>query len=85
MSTRHTWPHMVEAGYCCLDGSQYADGNARTERTCIACGLVKVTVHPPHGLPWREWRTAAGKVWRGDATPPCLSQRAEPAEVGAVA
>lgn len=54
------------------DGVCVGDHLDRTERSCALCGLVKVTVHPPQGFPWREWRTRDGKVWRGDATPPCL-------------
>lgn len=48
------------------------DGNDRTERTCLHCGMVKITVHPPQGFPWHEWRTATGAVWQGDSTPPCV-------------
>lgn len=47
------------------------DGNERTERGCGLCGIVKITVHPPHGLPWREWRTAKGEQLKQTATPKC--------------
>ncbi len=47
------------------------DGNERTERGCPLCGLVKITVHAPHGLPWREWRRRNGERIYGQATPPC--------------
>lgn len=47
------------------------DRNERTERGCPQCGLVKITVHPPHGLPWREWRTANGERLIQARTPPC--------------
>lgn len=53
--------------------SEAVDGNGRTERRCVRCGMVKITVHPPQGLPWREWRTAAGERWQGHLTPPCLA------------
>jgi len=53
---------------------QFPDGNARTLRTCSQCDMVKVTVHPPHGNAWREWRTKDGKVWVGELTPPCLTE-----------
>jgi hypothetical protein len=76
-STRHRWNAIdvrrVPACDC-------ADGNDRTERTCAICGMVKVTVHPPHGDAWREWRTKAGAVWQGTSTPPCV-HAAEPVEV----
>jgi hypothetical protein len=57
-----------------LDGHESPDGNSRTERPCGNCGLVKITVHPPHGNSWREWRTKGGQVYVGDATPPCLGE-----------
>lgn len=47
--------------------------HAQTERTCLNCGAVKVTVHAPDGGCWREWRTSADAeqvatgVW-----PPCV-------------
>lgn len=43
-----------------------------TERVCAFCDLVKITIHPPQGIPWRAWRTKEGKRWEGSATPPCL-------------
>lgn len=50
----------------------------RTLRHCRnGCGVVKITVHPPHGFPWTEF-------WRGtdrietEGTPAC-----EPVRVGA--
>jgi hypothetical protein len=48
------------------------DGNERTDRVCSLCSMVKITVHPGRGFPWRAWRTKDGKLWVGDATPPCL-------------
>lgn len=49
-----------------------ADGNERTEKPCLHCGLVKITVHPPYGRPWHEWRTRENAVYVGEATPPCV-------------
>lgn len=49
-------------------------GCQETHRTCELCRLVKITVHPPQGNPWRAWRTADGNPWQGDATPPCLDR-----------
>lgn len=65
ITRRHSWINEHWVAEC-------ADGNARTERECAHCHLMKITVHPPHGLPWREWRTKNGEVWQGTATPPCL-------------
>lgn len=45
------------------------DGNERTERQCAFCGLFRITVHPPHGLAWREWRTKDGRQLIGGNTP----------------
>ena len=66
---KHKWDRDHERR---LDGSTFADGNARTERDCIHCAMTKITVHPVQGLPWREWRTKNGDLWVGTATPPCL-------------
>ncbi|HLH95031.1 MAG TPA: hypothetical protein VKW08_07925 [Xanthobacteraceae bacterium] len=49
----------------------------RTERTCAHCGLVKITMHPPHGLPWREWRHRNGASIPLTNTPPCLAAAEE--------
>jgi hypothetical protein len=54
----------------------------QTERSCIRCKLVKITVHPTTGNAWREWR------W-GDSTheqfidpiePECTATHSEAAE-----
>jgi hypothetical protein len=44
------------------------------ERACLnGCGVVRITVHPPQGFPWVEWRTGdpgqSQQRWSG--TPPC--------------
>ncbi|MPZ58455.1 MAG: hypothetical protein GEU91_18575 [Rhizobiales bacterium] len=66
---KHRWE-----GHRWIHGHDSPDGCSRTERTCVLCTMVKITVHPPQGLPWREWRTFDGKVWHGTATPPCLDR-----------
>ena len=73
-SVRHSWN---AADPVRRSGVDSIDGNDRTEKTCPACGLVKITVHPARGLPWREWRTKEGKGWVGDSTPPCVEAKAE--------
>jgi hypothetical protein len=68
----HTWPRTKDdPNY--RKAFDCPDGNERTERTCARCGLVKITVHPPRGLAWREWRTPEGQTMQLDATPPCLA------------
>lgn len=52
-----------------IPASDSPDGNERTEKTCPFCLLVKITVHPPRGLPWREWRTKDGRQLIGGNTP----------------
>lgn len=56
-----------------IPASESHDGNERTERACERCGLVKITVHPPYGFPFRQWRTVAGEKWQGELTPPCIA------------
>lgn len=41
----------------------------RWEKTCPFCLLTKITVHPPRGLPWREWRTKDGRHLIGTNVP----------------
>ncbi len=67
----HKWDRDHEKHIAACDS---IDGNERTERECQHCGMWKITVHPPHGLPWREWRTKNGDRWWGQATPPCLDE-----------
>jgi hypothetical protein len=67
---RHNWVDGTERRIPACDSS---DGNDRTEKTCAACSLVKVTIHYPNSsFPGREWITASGEKWVGDATPPCI-------------
>lgn len=50
--------------------SDSGDGNERNERACQACGLTKITVIPPQGIPWRRWRWPGGEEF-GGSTPQC--------------
>lgn len=69
-SIRHDWVGGTERRIAACDSP---DGNDRTEKTCAACSLVKVTIHYPNSsFPGREWITASGEKWVGDATPPCI-------------
>jgi hypothetical protein len=76
-SLRHRW-NAIDVRR--IPACESTDGNNRSERDCMLCGMVKVTVHPAQGLAWREWRTKSGSVWPGNLTPPCLSPT-EPVEV----
>jgi hypothetical protein len=42
----------------------------QTERTCKRCKLVKITVHPPEGGGWREWRWGDGGCQFADRVMP---------------
>lgn len=64
---KHKWN--IEAR---IPASETADGNDRTEKTCPFCLTVKITVHPPHGYPWRLWRQKGGEDFIAAATPPCI-------------
>jgi hypothetical protein len=64
---RHRWGFEKRLAH-----TEFADGNARTEKMCCHCHLVKITVHPPGGsFPWNEWRTESGEFWKGGPTPAC--------------
>lgn len=64
---RHHWNLEARIPAC-----ESPDGNDRTEKTCPICGICKITVHPPHGFPYRKWRTKKGIEVDFDSTPPCL-------------
>lgn len=64
MSNRHRWADPVTIIEATPSGCQ------ETHRRCALCGLVKITVHPPHGLAYRRWQYADGE--RADGlTPVC--------------
>lgn len=46
-------------------------GCEETERLCIHCHLTMITVHVPHGHPYRAWRARSGLRWIDDARPLC--------------
>lgn len=41
------------------------------ERECRLCFLTKITIHRPHGVPLRAWRTKNGTRWIHPRTPLC--------------
>jgi len=65
---RHRWSTDVVR----LAAEDQPDGVARTERACERCGVIKITVHPPEGFPWQEWRLPSGDKWPGAGRPLCL-------------
>lgn len=75
IAPRHKWGEPLRfAAEDCPNGCE------QTERRCLnGCGTVRITVHPPNGRAWIEWRTSdPGHAQRQlPATPPC---RAEPVE-----
>jgi hypothetical protein len=68
---RHRWDRDNVKYLAAVDAD---DGNGRTERECVLCHMKKITVHYVRGFPGHEWRTADGKLWVGQATPPCLDE-----------
>jgi hypothetical protein len=67
---RHDWKTRGEQR---IAHTEFADGNARTYRTCNHCGLVKITVHfAGGGKVERRWRRAGwAEEWSIENTPPC--------------
>ena len=65
--SRHKWREPVTLT------DETATGCEETHRTCVVCGMVKITVHPPQGLPWREWIAPSGMRATLTATPPCIA------------
>ena len=66
---RHSW----SGGVVRFGPRALGNGCDQTERTCSRCGLVKITVHPPEGLPWIEWRQGEGPQIQLSTTPPCMA------------
>ncbi len=54
---RHSWAEPIRFPY-------------KTERTCVLCGLTKVTRHEPGELPWLEFFRGLEKI-ECDRTPVC--------------
>ena len=69
-SRNHKWDWLNERRIAACDSPSKND---QTERDCVMCKLTKVTVHPPGGFPYREWRHPRSKTqFACSATPPCL-------------
>jgi hypothetical protein len=57
----HDWGDGRErVNYICVPANPLLGRHQQTERTCKRCKLVKITVHPPEGGGWREWRWGEG-------------------------
>lgn len=67
----HLWPRCEE--YVSRPADAALGRHQQTERTCPKCKLVKITVHPPQGDGWREWRWGdAPTQFRDDVMPECV-------------
>lgn len=66
-----------------IAAAQSTDGNERQERSCMTCGLTKITVIPPRQppYPWRRWRWPGGLEFEMDRTPACTGNAAEPVQL----
>jgi len=51
-------------------------GFASNVRTCVRCGMQKITCLPPHGWPWHEFISVSGEQWLQERTPPCNPEQA---------
>ena len=49
---RHKWD---EDGIKRFAALTTTSGCGETWRTCLLCQTIRITVHPPHGLPWPEF------------------------------
>lgn len=56
-SRRHRWADPVRFPY-------------KTERTCMICGIVKVTRHEPDKYPWNEFYRGVDRI-ECERTPEC--------------
>jgi len=62
---RHLWTEPTRfAAPCRL-------GLAWNSRTCLRCGMEKITKLPPRGWPWHEWVPLNGERLVQERTPPC--------------
>lgn len=63
---RHRWGDSVSIPFDTPSGCE------ETERLCLACGMVRISVLPPRGNPWRAWRTRDGvRTDVPEHMPPC--------------
>jgi hypothetical protein len=77
---RHDWKTIPEQR---LAHTEFADGNARTLRTCAHCGLVKITVHFAGGSQAeRRWRRPGRSEFFTHHTPSCPGPKPQ-GDVGA--
>jgi hypothetical protein len=61
----HEW---IDDGY--RSRNDTASGNDEHERRCRHCGLVKITIHYPFGIPGRAWRTKGAERFPNPGTTP---------------
>jgi hypothetical protein len=56
-----------------IAASDSDNGCSQTHRTCLHCGLIRITMHPPQGFPWPEFMLPESRVrFRMDRTPHCV-------------
>lgn len=63
---KHKWGNPIH-----VPGRETVTGCDQTERKYELCPVVRITVHPPQGLPWREWRKHGAFQAQMDRTPEC--------------
>ena len=73
----HKWDYENEKRIAAVDAP---DGCDRNEKSCILCGITKVTILPPHGFPYHEYRVGSAQmVWT--RRPECVRVGAEPVKL----
>lgn len=73
---RHEWDH---DNIVRIAADDTPNGCGQTIRTCKRCALIKITMHPPQGECWLEFRKGDMQTALSH-TPPC-KDREPPTEV----
>ena len=58
----HKWDYAHEKFIAAIDSE---DGCDRNEKSCERCGVIKVTVIPPHGFPATNTEPSMAAIWCG--------------------
>ena len=67
-------PHLWDRDLKSVPANPALGREQQTERSCLKCKLVKITVHPRQGPAYRLWRRGdALSQFADDVTPECAS------------
>lgn len=71
----HAWDYLHKRNVPAIESPSNCE---QTERDCKHCSLIRVTVHPPRGNPYRAWRYAGSETqFTADKTPKCQPRAKE--------